>query len=211
MGNLKSSLLENLAEIAKKTSVPPIVSLRKSLFSYIAMFNNPPLVKQASPKPFSMGAKSQSKVDPFACLSLSKPSSGPIGAQGPNIDSFALSMDPIVFASNSQTKTQPQLSRAPSSILIASWEGTPRRVDWFSTLFIFGKSLVSRGHEDPLEVMFSSSQAPSIAKSSDPVHDGWGEVFGATTNNNFFENEGVTIELESLHPPPTGVTGSATY
>jgi hypothetical protein len=59
--------------------------------------------------------------------------------------------------------------------------------------------------------MFSSSHAPSIAKSSDPIHDGSGEVFGATTNNNFFENEGVTTELESLHPPPTGVTGNATY
>ncbi len=147
-----------------------------------------------------MGAKSQSKVDPFACLSFSKPSSGPIGALGPNIDSFAVFVDPFVFASNSQTKTQPQSSRAPSSILTASWEGTPGRVDQFSTLFVFGKSLVSRAHEDPLEEMFSNSQAPPIAKSNDPIHDGWGEVFGATTNNNSFENEGAIIEWKVLVP-----------
>jgi hypothetical protein len=78
-------------------------------------------------------------------------------------------------------------------------------------MFGSGKSSVSRAREDPLEAMLSSSQAPSIAKASDPVHDGWGEVFGAAANSNSFENEGVTTELEGLGPPPAGVTGSAAY
>jgi len=149
-------------------------------------------------------------VDPFACLSFSKPSFGPIGASSPNIDWFPFFVDPFVFANNSQTKTQPQSFRVPSFIIIASWEGTPGRVDQFSTLFLFGKSLVSREHEDN-EARFPSFQALSIAQSSDPIHDGCSEVFGATTNNNSFENEGVTIELESLSPPLACVIGSATY
>ncbi|KAH8954848.1 hypothetical protein BDL97_08G102900 [Sphagnum fallax] len=205
VGNLKSSLPESRAETAKKTPAPPAVSSGRSSFSYTAMFNNPPPAKQASPEPFSMGAKSQSKVDPFAGLSFSKPSSGPIGASGPKTDPFAPSVDPFVFASNSQTKAQPQSSRAPSSRPAASG------IDQFSTLFGSGKSSVSRAREDPLEAMLSSSQAPSIAKASDPVHDGWGEVFGAAAHSNSFENEGVTTELEGLGPPPAGVTGSAAY
>jgi hypothetical protein len=51
---------------------------------------------------------------------------------------------------------------------------------------------VFRAHEDPLEAMFSSSQAPFIAKSNDPIHDGWGEDFCVITKHNYFENEGVT-------------------
>jgi hypothetical protein len=54
-----------------------------------------------------MGAKSQSKVDPFAGLSFRKPTASPISASTPKIDMFAPSTDPFLFASNSQTKTQP--------------------------------------------------------------------------------------------------------
>jgi len=70
---------------------------------------------------------------------------------------------------------------------------------------------VSRAHEDLFEAMLSSFQTPSIAKVNDLVHDGWGEVFGAVTNNNSFENEDVTIELEGLGVLPAIVIGSATY
>jgi hypothetical protein len=70
---------------------------------------------------------------------------------------------------------------------------------------------MSRAHENPLEPMLLSFQAPSIAKTSDPVHDGWGEVFGVVANNNFFENEGVMTKLDGLGLPPASVIGSATY
>jgi len=70
---------------------------------------------------------------------------------------------------------------------------------------------VSKAHEDLFEAMFSSFQTPSIAKVNDLVHDGWGEVFGVATNNNSFENEDVTIELEGLGLLIANVIGSATY
>jgi hypothetical protein len=64
---------------------------------------------------------------------------------------------------------------------------------------------------DLLEAMISSFQALFIAKASDLVHDGGGQVFSVVANNNFFENEGVMTKLEGLGLPPIGVTGSATY
>jgi hypothetical protein len=70
---------------------------------------------------------------------------------------------------------------------------------------------VFRAHEDLFEAMLSSFQTPSIAKANDLVHDGWGEVFGAAINNNFFENEDVTIELEGIGLLHANVFGSATY
>jgi hypothetical protein len=70
---------------------------------------------------------------------------------------------------------------------------------------------MSRTHEDLFEATLSSFQTPSIAKANDLVHDGWGEVFGDVTNNNSFENEDVTIELEGLGLLLANVIGSATY
>ncbi|CAK9876188.1 unnamed protein product [Sphagnum jensenii] len=212
VGKLKSSLPEHHTETARQTPAAHAASSGRSSFAYTSMFNNPTPVGKPSPEPFSMG--SQSKVDPFADLSFSKPSSAPIGASGPKVDPLASSGDPFVFASKMQTKTVPQSSRAASSRPAAFGRDASGGVDQFSPVFGSGRSSVSRAHEDPLESMLSRSQAPSTAKASTPVYDGWGDVFGGGgggANSNTFEDEGVTTELEGLGPPPMGVTGIAAY
>ncbi len=212
VGKLKSSLPERHTETARQTPAAHAASSGRSSFAYTSMFNNPTPVGKPSPEPFSMG--SQSKVDPFADLSFSKPSSAPIGASGPKVDPLASSGDPFVFASKMQTKTVPQSSRAASSRPAAFGRDASGGVDQFSPVFGSGRSSVSRAHEDPLESMLSRSQAPSTAKASTPVYDGWGDVFGGGgggANSNTFEDEGVTTELEGLGPPPMGVTGIAAY
>ncbi|CAK9225771.1 unnamed protein product [Sphagnum troendelagicum] len=213
VGKLKSSLPERHTETARQTPAAHAASSGRSSFAYTSMFNNPTPVGKPSPEPFSMG--SQSKVDPFADLSFSKPSSAPIGASGPKVDPLASSGDPFVFASKMQTKTVPQSSRAASSRPAAFGKDASGGVDQFSPVFGSGRSSVSRAHEDPLESMLSRSQAPSTAKASTPVYDGWGDVFGGGggggANSNTFEDEGVTTELEGLGPPPMGVTGIAAY
>lgn len=156
VGKLKSSLPERHTETARQTPAAHAASSGRSSFAYTSMFNNPTPVGKPSPEPFSMG--SQSKVDPFADLSFSKPSSAPIGASGPKVDPLASSGDPFVFASKMQTKTVPQSSRAASSRPAAFGRDASGGVDQFSPVFGSGRSSVSRAHEDPLESMLSRSQ-----------------------------------------------------
>lgn len=206
MSSLNSSLPGTHKEAVKQTQATKPASSGGSAFSYTSMFKSAPAPSRPTSTASQPAQKPQPKGgDPFADISFTKP------ANGSGSDPFASSGDPFMFSSKPQPRPTPQATgRAPSVDPFAAFMGSNSGgVDQFPSMFGSGKPSVSKVYEDPLEAMLSRSNAPA-AKAAQ-AHDGWGDAFGSAAENNSFENEGVTTELEGIGSAPAGVTGSTAF